>query len=336
MGGSNQAAYALALKGIPGIGDRSVAVLMQIFPDPRGILDASESQMAALSPRLRRIVRELRPAQWQLLHDQASTVLDLHREAGFHPVARTDAGYPRLLRLVPDAPAILYVRGSVSALQEALTVTVVGTRQPTRLGVLRARRLAAALAERGMVVVSGLARGIDTAAHQGVLDVGGRTLAVLANPIDTVYPTENRALAERIISTGGALVSEHGAGQQLARHAFVLRDRIQSGLSVATIVVQTDTTGGTMHTVGFARRQGRLLLCLAPVADELEASQTAGVRQLLSAGRAQPFKEGDERALPERLAEHRQFLMKKVSLPHGMDDMQRARPSQTTLEGLFD
>lgn len=335
-GGMDQAAYAVALKGIPGIGDRSAATLMRAFPDPQDMLEGADEQMAVLSQRLRRLVSEITPSRWKQLCDGASAWVASHREAGYLVIGWTDANYPGLLRLLPDFPVVLYVRGAAAVLQEALAVTVVGMRQPTNLGVLRARRLAANLAERGGVVVSGLARGIDTAAHQGVLDVGGRTLAVLANPIDMVYPPENRTLAERIISTGGALVSEHGMGQQLARHAFVLRDRIQSGLSAATIVVQTGTTGGTMHTAGFAHQQGRLLFGLEPAKEELEAPQSAGVLQLLSTSRARLFREGDEQVFLEQLAKHSKYVLEnRLSLP-GSDNPLQAYPHQTTLEGLFD
>lgn len=221
-------------------------------------------------------------------------VEDLDRSAllGIQALAFHDAAYPERLRTIPDPPAVLFVKGQQEGLA-ALSLAVVGTREPTGYGVKVARKLAASAATRGFVIVSGLALGCDTHGHEGCLDVQGIGVAVLAHGLDKVYPASNRGLAERLLACGGALVSEYPIGMTPLRTAFAERDRIQSGLADGVFVVETDVTGGTMHTVNAARGQGRALACIDHPEALWHENKTRGNRMLIKERRAVPIADGD-------------------------------------------
>jgi DNA processing protein len=163
--------------------------------------------------------------------------------------------YPEKLRSIPTAPGFLFVRGNM-ALAHRPAVAIVGTRKPTAAGTTLATRLARSLAMLGITVVSGLARGIDTAAHRGALDVDGGTLAVLGTGIDVVYPPENGALMQRV-SERGCVLSEQACGTPAHAHVFPRRNRIISGLCDAVVVVEGGVRSGALITARWALEQGR-------------------------------------------------------------------------------
>jgi predicted Rossmann fold nucleotide-binding protein DprA/Smf involved in DNA uptake len=179
-----------------------------------------------------------------------------------------------------------------------------------------AGKIARYFAASGFVVISGLARGIDSAAQTAACE-SGLTVAVLANSLDKVYPAENRQLAERIIDAKGALVSELALGEPTFKNAFVRRDRIQSGMSLAVIPIQTDVEGGTMHTVRFAEDQKRLLFCPIPMQEEGEKKQYAGIWQLIRSHRAKSFQSQD---YPELLAIAQSHKL-KLMLDYGLEEI---------------
>lgn len=190
-----------------------------------------------------------------------------------------DRRYPDLLREIPDPPLVLFVRGD-AALLAAPQVALVGSRNPTPAGQELARNLAARLVEQGIVVTSGLAIGIDRAAHLGALDAGGRTVAVTATGPDAVYPYSNRELAERIASEGGALVSEFPTGVPPRRDHFPRRNRIISGLCRGTAVVEAAARSGSLITARWAAEQGRDVFAVpGPVGSPLARGCHALIRQ---------------------------------------------------------
>ena len=182
-------------------------------------------------------------------------------EAGVEALAWHDARYPERLREVADAPPVLYVRGALLVPDEP-AVAVVGTRRPTDYGYRVTTDLCAALAGRGVTVVSGLALGIDARAHKSTLDAGGRTVAVLGNGLDTVYPRENLRLAERIVAEGGAVVSEFALGVRPEASNFPRRNRIISGMTLGTLITEAGETSGTRWTVYHALEQNREIFCV--------------------------------------------------------------------------
>ena len=171
-----------------------------------------------------------------------------------------DPGYPRLLKEIYEYPAVLYIKGQTLPADER-SVTIVGTRKTTAYGREAAHQLATDLARNGVTIVSGLARGIDSIAHRAALEAGGRTIAVLANGLDIVYPPEHASLAQEVFQRG-ALVSEHPPGVRPEAKNFPRRNRILSGLTPGTLVVEAGEGSGTLWTVGHALDQGREVMAI--------------------------------------------------------------------------
>jgi DNA processing protein len=177
-------------------------------------------------------------------------------EAGGCVVCFDDEGYPERLREIFDPPSVLWVRGDVGLLNRP-GIAVVGTRQPTPYGSGMAERLARDLGARKMLILSGMARGVDTAAHKGALAGGGKTVAVWGTGIDVIYPKENKQLAEQIVASGGAIVSEYPLGTFPAPQNFPIRNRILSGMSVGVLVIEGGENSGTRITARCAMEQNR-------------------------------------------------------------------------------
>ncbi|MER9419350.1 DNA-protecting protein DprA [Mesorhizobium sp. M0306] len=214
--------------------------------------------------------------------DRAEVELENTKAGGIKFYSFHDEGYPERLRNIPDPPAVLYVKGELSGLHAAKCLAVVGTREPTSYGEAVARKSAATAAEAGFTIVSGLAHGCDTLGHEGCLDAHGVGIAVMAHGLDKVYPAANRGLATRLLENGGCLVSEYPLGVTPMRTAFAERDRIQSGLSDAVLVVETDVKGGTMHTVRFSREQRRMLACIDHPAKWKHEDKTKGNQMMIA------------------------------------------------------
>lgn len=221
---------------------------------------------------------------------------------------------------IPKPPAILYYKGNAKC-AEPSGVAIIGTREPTDWGYKSGERIATRCSERGFTVVSGLAVGCDTSAHEGALAATGATIAVLAHGLDTVYPAANRKLAERMLAAGGMLVSEYPPGTELRANQLVERDRLQSALSRAVIVVETDVKGGTMHTVGFASDQGRRLAALAHPDRLLHEPKAQGNQQLIRTGKAIPLPDNDAlNAFLDALAPSPPVAMPAAPIPENLFD----------------
>jgi DNA processing protein len=177
-------------------------------------------------------------------------------EAGGTVLTPEDAEYPERLREIYDPPAVLWIRGDVTLLARP-GIAVVGTRHPSPYGAGMAELLSRDLAHRRLVILSGMARGVDTAAHKGALDAGGKTVAVWGTGIDVIYPKENKKLAEQIVATGGTIVSEYPLGTFPAPQNFPIRNRILSGMSVGVLVIEAAEYSGTRITARCAMEQNR-------------------------------------------------------------------------------
>lgn len=196
------------------------------------------------------------------LRDQGLAKLDLAlQRSGIQIAISGDGQYPQSLMNIPDAPPLLFFRGSLGSVEER-AVAIVGSRRETRYGREQAFSIARDLARQGVTIVSGLARGIDTAAHLGALEGGGRTIAILGSGIKRVYPAENAALAERIVANGGALISEFAPNAEPIAYRFPVRNRLVSGLCQAVLLVEAREKSGTLITVGHALLQGREVFAL--------------------------------------------------------------------------
>jgi DNA processing protein len=177
-------------------------------------------------------------------------------EAGGSVLTPEDAEYPERLREIYDPPAVLWIRGDVRLLSRP-GIAVVGTRHPSPYGTGMAELLSRDLANRRLVILSGMARGVDTAAHKGAVDAGGKTVAVWGTGIDVIYPKENKKLAEQIVASGGAIVSEYPLGTFPAPQNFPIRNRILSGMSVGVLVIEAAEYSGTRITARCAMEQNR-------------------------------------------------------------------------------
>ena len=243
--------YWLALKLVPGLGTRTSAKLIDRFRTPQAIFRASRTELegAGLSGGVAQSVAS------GCTFEDAAIQQEKMLQAGAQLVTMGDARYPRVLRDIYDPPIILFARGRVELLQ-SISIGIVGTRRPTPYGLAVAERLSADLAHAGMAVVSGMARGIDTAAHKGALAAGGDTVAVLGCGVDIVYPSENRKLAEQIAGSG-LILSEFPMGSTAFPQNFPIRNRIISGLSCGILVVEGAQYSGSTITAKLAMDQGR-------------------------------------------------------------------------------
>ena len=174
-------------------------------------------------------------------------------------INKEDLRYPALLKEIPDAPKKIYVLGELPLDPPANgpKIAIVGTRKATDQGKIIAKKIAEKLTNLGVIIVSGLAMGIDTAAHEGAIAANGKTIAVLANGLDKIYPAQNENLAKKILELNGAIISEYEPGKPALEHQFLERNRIVSGLSVATIVIEAPERSGSIVTARLAAEQGR-------------------------------------------------------------------------------
>jgi len=214
------------------------------------------------------------------------SIIDACLNFSIRIISPLDPEYPKTLAHIEDFPPFLYVLGNISSLS-MISSAVVGTRDASFLGLSWGRQIAEILVNYGFSIVSGLALGIDTAAHEGALQAKGTTVSILAHGLDKVTPASNKKLAERIVANGGTLVSEHPPGVPPRRPEYVRRNRIQSGLSVCSIVVESGESGGAIHQGNFTTRQGRRLYCVIPddnVPGATEFRSAGGHRLMVEAG----------------------------------------------------
>lgn len=264
----------LALASLSGLGGATAKKLIEQFGDVESVFDATDEQLLAIPRVTETMVENLRALHPEKFEDEiyalAQDDIDL--------LTWDDARFPKRLRELKDAPVILFVRGAMKKGDEN-AVAIVGTRAASEEATKIATTLAYELALRGLCVVSGLALGIDTAAHVGALDVeDGRTIAVLGSGIRVVHPRENAELAERIASHG-ALLSELMPNAPPKGPQLMARDRLISGLSRAVIVVEAGQKSGSMDTAERARKQGRLVYAV-PGSEGTEGLLKGGARRL--------------------------------------------------------
>ncbi len=309
------ATYLLALQSIPRVGSWTAVRAARAFPSPDALFAASELDLIArLDKRSATPFVAFDSENWVELERRAEEQVARHRDSGVELVAVDDPGYPPLMRLAPRPAAVLYVRGKPAALTSTDTVAVIGTRKPTAHGVTIGRRLAHYMADAGFSVISGLARGIDTAGHEGAIDARGTTIAILGSAIDKIYPASNGDLAERIEAGGGALISEYPMGFPTSGRHFVERDRLQAAMSIGVVAIQTGVDGGTLHTVRFAREARRLIAVPRPIPSEQHDPAYGGIHALTGGGDVEILEGADDYPdLTSRLRAHRDWLLSAPS-----------------------
>jgi DNA processing protein len=267
--------YWLGFNLVRGIGPVRLRALIAAFGDIKAAWLAPESDLLQMHLNQRAVEN--------LLHTRRSTDLDqlLARldQHGAQALTWDNPDYPALLAQIPDAPPLIFVRGTLTPADE-WSVAMVGTRKATPYGREVARRLASDLGRAGITVVSGLARGIDGIAHRAALDEGGRTLAVLGSGVDNIYPPDHRKLAEAIIENG-ALLSDYPMGAEPEAANFPPRNRLISGLSLGTVVVEAALRSGALITADFALEQGRDVFAIP---GSILSASSAGCNRLIRDG----------------------------------------------------
>jgi DNA processing protein len=266
----------VVLNMVEHVGPVRVRQLLQHFGDAAAILRASKQQLMFV----RGIGEDTAEAisSWEKNVDLAAE-LKRCEEFGCHVVTQDDAEYPEMLRQIYDPPIVLYVKGTLTAADKN-GVAIVGSRQTTHYGIEVARKFGYQLAYVGVTVVSGGARGIDTAAHQGALSAKGRTICVLGTGINIVFPPENAELFARI-SENGAVVSQYPFNRKADKQSFAIRNRIVAGMTLGTVVVEANMTSGALITSNFATEYGRQVFA---VPGRIDSPRSKGCHDLIKKG----------------------------------------------------
>jgi DNA processing protein len=254
----------IGLTMVPGVGPQTCRALLEHFGSAGRVLGASVEKLKGVDgvgPKLAEKIRSAR-AEFDPLAE-----LEECRKFNTRPVPRDSAEYPPNLNEIPDPPSLLYVRGIIEE-ADGLAVAIVGSRHCTPYGLRIAEKLAASLARVGLTVISGLARGIDAAAHRGALRAGGRTIAVLANGLSEIYPPEHEGLA-REVEAAGALVSESPMRQAPLAGLFPQRNRVISGMSLGVVIVEATPKSGSLSTARHAMEQNREVFAVPGPVDSL-------------------------------------------------------------------
>jgi DNA processing protein len=266
----------IALNLIEHVGPVRARLLLEHFGDAPKILTASKSQLL----RVRNIGDETAEAisGWEKSVDLAGELKRIS-DFGCHVLISSDAHYPAMLREIYDPPLVLYVKGEVT-MKDKNSIAMVGSRQTTHYGIETARKLAYQLAYVGVTVVSGGARGIDTAAHQGALSAKGRTICVLGTGINLIAPPENAELFARI-SENGAVITQFPFNRPADKQSFPIRNRIVAGMTLGTVVVEADLHSGALITSNFATEYGRQVFA---VPGRIDSPRSKGCHDLIKKG----------------------------------------------------
>jgi DNA processing protein len=279
-----------ALKSIPGIGNILFKRLIDGFSSPEKVFAASIEELSQISGISESIAFRIKSFKFK---DTIKKEIDHVIEKGFHIITLSDMNYPPLLRRIPDPPPYLYVSGKL--LPQNHNIAVVGSRNPTAYGISAAKRLSESLAILGFTIVSGMARGIDSAAHEGALLGKGKTIAVLGSGLDNIYPPENCKLFEQI-SENGAVISEFSIQSPPEAHHFPIRNRIISGMSLGTVVVEAAKKSGSLITARLAAEQNREVFA---VPGSIHSFKSCGTNSLIKQG--------------AKLVEHAQDIIEELS-----------------------
>lgn len=269
-------ADSMLLSLVPGVGPRIAEALLERFGSPTGILDAAPSDLRSTPGVGVKLARNISLARETI---DFADEMQAMKSANIAAVLKSDERYPRILQEIPDPPLLLYMKGELIP-ADALAISIVGTRHATPYGLRTASRLSASLARAGFTIISGLARGIDAAAHRGALEAGGRTIAVLGGGILNLYPPEHRELASDVIANG-ALLSESPPRQSPTTGSFPRRNRIVTGMSLGVIVIEAADRSGALISARHAMEQNRTVFA---VPGQIDSRASRGCHRLIRDG----------------------------------------------------
>jgi len=264
-----------ALKTVPGIGRYLFKRLINHFNSPALVFEASTEELLKIEGISKRLVSAIKHHS---ISEAVKKEIDLVNQKGYNIVTMSDNDYPPLLLEIPDPPPFLYVCGYLE--KSIKNIAIVGSRNATAYGISTTKELSSNLALNGITVVSGMAIGIDTAAHKGALDVKGRTIAVLGSGLERIYPPENKKLFYEI-ADNGAVVSEFPLMTEPESHNFPVRNRIISGISLGTVVVEATKKSGSLITARLAAEQNREVFA---VPGSIHSFKSTGTHTLIKQG----------------------------------------------------
>ena len=276
--------YLAAIAACSKLTPLEIKKVLSVFGNGRAIWQASESQLKSknIPGSIINILSKWRTGFnfdtfWEKVKYNKLRVISLN-----------DNNYPQLLKEMADPPIVIYIKGHLES--DSVNISIVGNRQASEYGYRMTQRLVRPLVYAGATIISGLALGIDGAAHRATLEYGGKTVAVLAHGLDMVYPASHIYLAKKILETGGALISEFPPDILPLRHHFLLRNRIIAGLSMGTVIVEAGEKSGALTTARVALEEGRMVFA---VPGDSERPQSIGVNNLIKQG-AYPVTKGEE------------------------------------------
>jgi len=267
----------IALNMTPGVGPRAATMLLERFGSPSAVFHARRTELEAL---------RVKPVTIDSLinrefHERAEAELGRVKGLDGDILVLDDGSYPAMLREIDDPPPVLYVRGDWQACVDQPCVGVIGSRKCSTYGENASEMLSRDLASRGITIVSGLARGIDTAAHRGAIRGNGKTIAVMGTGIDGVYPKENKQLVEEIIASGGCVVTQFPLGTPPIPENFPYRNRIISGLSLGVLIIEASERSGSLITARLAMEQNREVMA---VPGNITSGNSFGTNYLIKSG----------------------------------------------------
>lgn len=265
----------LALKAVPGVGNHLYKRLIERFQAPETVFRAKETELMTVSGVSDRIAGAIKSCR---VSDSIKKELALAQKLGCRIITCSDPEYPPLLLHIPDPPPYIYLKGRLHDTDKS--VAIVGSRHASSYGLTMARRLSQDLSARGLPIVSGMARGVDSAAHQGAISANGKTYAVLGSGLGVIYPPENRKLHDEIIENG-AVISEFPIMEAPNSYNFPARNRIISGMSLGTIVVEATQKSGSLITARLAGEQNREVFA---VPGSINSAKSIGAHNLLKQG----------------------------------------------------
>ncbi|HEY5036807.1 MAG TPA: DNA-processing protein DprA [Chthoniobacterales bacterium] len=329
----NRTEACIALNMLPTMGPVRLRKLLEVFETPERILSAKRSELRTVHGIGEEVAEQI--TKWESAID-LSAELQRVRDFGCEVITAESPNYPRQLREIHAPPIVLYVWGELTE-RDQHAFGVIGSRRTSHYGAESAKKLSYQLAYSGLTIVSGLARGIDTAAHQGALAAKGRTIAVIGSGLTNLYPPENAALAEKIRDGHGAVVSEFSMAVEPDRQTFPMRNRIISGWSIGILVVECGVNSGALITASQAIEQGRSVYAIP---GHINAPTAIGSNRLIQQGAKLVMDASDILDDLQILLPEKQKLPDAAArpLPELNDDERRVydaiRPTETPIDDI--
>lgn len=273
----NDILYWIWLTRIRNLGSIKISKLLEIYKEPKNIWKLKKEELIKIDGIGKKIVEEILKEEYRENLEKYKNYMDKHE---IKLISIFDKKYPENLKNIYDPPQVLYVKGNENILNE-FSLAIIGCRQNSSYGEIVTKSIAKSLAKENIITVSGLAKGIDSIAQKEAIENNAKTIAILGNGLDMIYPKENTHLAQKIIENGGAIISEYVIGTKPEKMNFPARNRIISGMSNGVIVVEAKQKSGTMITVDFALEQGRQVFA---VPGNITSINSKGTNELIKQG----------------------------------------------------